>query len=61
MPIWVIGRTSIALGTEGLMLKGVDIGDVQPSHRPEDVGVAIHTVWLELGELVGSEGVAVQQ
>ncbi len=61
MPIWVIGRTSVVLSTEGLVLEGVDMGDVQSSHRLENVGVAIHMVWLELSELVGIEGVTVQQ
>ncbi len=60
MPIWIMGKTSVALSTEGLVLKGVDIGDVWSNCRLENSGIAIHTIWVELGKLVGGVGVTVQ-
>jgi len=61
MPIWVIGGTNSMLGTEGNVLKGVDMGDVRSSHGLENGGVPICTVRTELGKLVGRVGIAVQQ
>ena len=61
MPIWVIGGANTALSTEGDMLEGVDVGDVQSSRGLEDSGVTIRLVWMECGELVSGVGVAVQQ
>ncbi len=49
------------LGTEGNVLKGVDMGDVRSSHGLENGGVPICTVRTELGKLVGRVGIAVQQ
>ena len=48
------------LSTEGVVLEGVDVGDMWPSCRPENVGFAIHTVWPEVGKLVGRVGVTAQ-
>jgi len=59
MPIWVMGGANTMLGTEGDVLKGVDVGDVQSSHGLENGGVPIRMVQTELGELVGRVGVAV--
>ena len=56
-----MGGANTMLGTEGDVLKGVDVGDVQSSRGLENGGVPIHSVWMELGELVGGIGVAVQQ
>ncbi len=60
MPIWVIGGANTALSTEDVVLKGVDVGDMQPSCRLENESIAICTVWPELGKLVGGVGVTVQ-
>ncbi len=49
------------LSIEGVVLKGVDVGDVQPSYELENVGFIIYMVWLEVGKLVGEVGVTVQQ
>ncbi len=48
-----MGGANTMLPTEGVVLKGVDIGDMRPSHRLEKVALTIHTVWPELSELVG--------
>ena len=60
MPIWVIGGANTTLPTEGVVLKGMDVSDMWPRWKPEDVGFTICTVWLELGTLVGGVGVAAQ-
>ena len=60
MPIWVMGGTNTALPTEGVVLEGVDIGDVRPSRRLENMDIAIHMVWLEVSKLMGRVGVTVQ-
>ncbi len=60
MPIWVVGRANTALPAEGVVLEGVDIGDVWPSHRLENVDVTIHMVWLEASKLMVGVGVTVQ-
>jgi len=60
MPIWAMGGANTTLPTEGVVLEGVDVGGVQPSRGPENVGVAICMVCLELGKLVGGVGVTVQ-
>ena len=54
-----MGGANTMLGTEGDVLKGVDVGDVQSSHGLENGGVPIRMVQTELGELVGRVGVAV--
>ncbi len=56
-----MGGANNLLPTEGVMLKGVDVGDVWPNHRLENGGVTICTIWAELDELVSRIGVAVQQ
>jgi len=55
-----MGRANTAFSTEGVVLKGVDICNMWPSHRLENMGVTIHTVWPEFSELVGGVGVTVQ-
>jgi len=44
-----------------VVLKGVNVDDVQPNHELEGVGITICMVWMELGELVGRVRIAVQQ
>ncbi len=61
MPIWVIGGANNALSIEGVVLKGVDVGDVQPDYRLENGGVTICMIWVELGELVSGVRIAAQQ
>ncbi len=56
-----MGGANTALSTEGNMFDSVDVGDVQSSHGLEFIGIAIRLMGAELGELVGSKGVAVQQ
>ncbi len=60
MPIWVIGRTNTMLLIEGVVLKGVDVGDMQSDHGLENGGVAICAIQTELSELVGGVGVTAQ-
>jgi len=55
-----MGGANTALSTEGVVLEGVDIGDMQPSHRLENKGIAIYTVWPKVGKLVGRVGVTAQ-
>ncbi len=45
---------------EGVVLKGVDVGDMQSDHGLENGGVAICAIQTELSELVGSVGVTAQ-
>ena len=55
-----MGGANTMLSTEGVVLEGVDIGDVWPSRRLENVDIAICTVWLEVSKLMGRVGVTVQ-
>jgi len=32
MPIWVMGGANTMLSIEGVVLEGVDVGDMQPSY-----------------------------
>jgi len=55
-----MGGANTTLSTEGVVLKGVDVGNVQPSCEPKKVGFAICTVWPEFSKLVGQVGVTAQ-
>ncbi len=56
-----MGGANTTLSTEGVVLEGVYVGDMQPSHRLENEGIAIYTVWPKVGKLVGRVGVTAQQ
>ncbi len=43
-PIWVMGRANTVLPTEGVVLKGVNVDDMQSSHRLENGRVTIHII-----------------
>ncbi len=55
-----MGGANTALSTEGVVLEGVDVGDMWPRWKPKNVGFTIRMVWLKGGKLVGRVGVTVQ-
>jgi len=55
-----MGEANTVLSIEGVVLKGVDIGDMWPSRGLENMGLTIYMVWLEVGKLVGGVGVTAQ-
>ena len=54
-----MGGANTMLPIEGVVLKGVDVGDVWPSCKLKSIGIAIHTVWTKLNKLVGGVRIAV--
>ncbi len=38
----------------------MDVGDMQPTHRPENMGITIHMVWPKVSKFVGGVEVTVQ-
>ncbi len=61
MPIWVMGGANTVLSIEGVVLEGVDVNDMRPSHKLENGRVPVHMVWIELNKLMSGVRVAVQQ
>jgi len=52
-----MGRTNTMLPTEGLVFKGVDVGNMQSAYGLENGGVTICMIWMKLGKLVGGVGI----
>ena len=61
MPIWVMGRAYKALLAEGVVLKGVDMGDVGSRWDYEFDIIPVSVVGAEHGVLVSGVRVIVQQ